>query len=106
MYARLNISFNKYSGESQVSLETMDEVEEILKSKGISEESDGPWIVDLGKHGLKLGTVIIRNKNKNITCQLRDLVAVLDRFRKYSFDKMIRLSPTITTYIFDILLRF
>jgi arginyl-tRNA synthetase len=89
LFARLNVSFDEYSGESQVSIETMDEVEEMLKSKGISEESDGSWIVDLRKHGVKQGTVIIRNRNKNRTYQLRDLAAVLDRSRKYSFDKMI-----------------
>jgi arginyl-tRNA synthetase len=89
LYARLNVSFDEYSGESQVSLETMDEVEGTLKSKGISEEIDGAWIVDLKKHGLKPGYVIIRNRNKSRTYQLRDLAAVLDRSRKYSFDKMI-----------------
>ena len=89
LYARLNVSFDEYSGESQVSLETMDEVEEMLKSKGISEEIGGSWIVDLRKHGVKPGKVIIRNRNKNRSYQLRDLAAVLDRSRKYSFDKMI-----------------
>jgi arginyl-tRNA synthetase len=89
LYARLNVSFDEYSRESQVSLETMDEVEEMLKSKGISEESDGSWIVDCQKHGLHHGIVIIRNRNNNRTYQLRSLAVVLDRSRKYSFDKMI-----------------
>jgi arginyl-tRNA synthetase len=89
LYARLNVGFDEYSGESQVSLETMDEVEEMLKAKGISEESGGSWIVDLRKHGAKSGIVIIRNRNESRTYQLRDLAAVLDRSRKYSFDKMI-----------------
>ena len=44
LYARLNVSFDEYSGESEVSPETMVEVEDMLKSKGISEESDGSWI--------------------------------------------------------------
>jgi arginyl-tRNA synthetase len=89
LYVRLNVSFDEYSGESQVSPEAMDEVEEMLKSKGISEESDGSWIVDFRKHGLNQGKVLIRTRNNNRAYQLRDLAAVLDRSRKYSFDKMI-----------------
>jgi arginyl-tRNA synthetase len=89
LYASLNVSFDEYSGESQVSLEAMDEVEEMLKSKGLSEESEGAWIGDLQKHGEKTGTVIIRDREGSTTYLLRDLAAVLDRSRKYSFDKMI-----------------
>jgi arginyl-tRNA synthetase len=89
LYARLNVSFDEYSGESQVSPETMAEVEDMLKSKGISEESDGSWIVDLRKHTGRPGRVIIRYKNGSSTYHLRELAAVLDRSRKYSFDKMI-----------------
>jgi arginyl-tRNA synthetase len=89
LYARLNVSFDEYSGESQVSPETMAEVEEMLKSKGISEESDGSWIVDLKKHKGKPGRVTIRDSNGSGTYHLRELAAVLDRSRKYSFDKMI-----------------
>jgi arginyl-tRNA synthetase len=89
LYPRLNVSFDEYSGESQVSPETMAEVEDMLKSKGISEESGGAWIVDLKKHTGKPGRVIIRDRNGSRTYHLRELAAVLDRSRKYSFDKMI-----------------
>ena len=89
LYARLNVSFEEYSGESQVSPETMTEVEDMLKSKGISEESGRSWIVDLKKHTGKPGRVIIRDRNGSRTYHLRELAAVLDRSRKYSFDKMI-----------------
>jgi arginyl-tRNA synthetase len=90
LYARLNVRFDEYSGESQVSLESMGEVEEMLKSKGISEESDGAWIVGLGKHRLRGGGIAtIRSRNQNRTYLLRDLAAVVDRSRRYSFDRMI-----------------
>ena len=90
LYARLNISFDEYSGESQVSLESMGEVEEMLKRKGISEESNGSWIVDLQKHRVKGGGIVtIRSRNQKRTYLLRDLAAVLDRSRRYSFDRMI-----------------
>ncbi|KAF2489383.1 arginyl-tRNA synthetase [Lophium mytilinum] len=88
-YNRLNVSFDEYSGESQVSPETMTEVEQILKSKDICEESGGAWIVDLKKHGGRAGVAIIRDRAGSTTYLLRDLAAVLERHKKYAFDSMI-----------------
>jgi arginyl-tRNA synthetase len=89
LYARFNVSFDEYSGESQVNPKTMAEVEEILKNKGLCEGSGGSWIIDLKKHPGKGGVGIIRDRAGSSTYLLRDLAAVLDRARKYSFDKMI-----------------
>jgi len=89
LYSRLNISFDDYSGESQVSPTTMVEVEKILKDKGLSEESGGSWIIDLKKHTGKSGVAIIRDRAGSSTYLLRDLAAVLERAKKYSFDKMV-----------------
>jgi len=89
LYARLNVSFDEYSGESQVIPEPVAEVEEILKSKGLCEKNGDSWVIDLGKHTGKAGMAIIRNRTGSSTYLLRDLAAVLDRARKYSFDKMI-----------------
>jgi len=90
LYARLNISFDDYSGESEVSQATIAEVESILKEKEVYEESDEAWIIDFKKHGSKgLGTGIARYRNGTTSYLLRDIAAVLERSRKYSFDKMI-----------------
>jgi len=89
LYARLNISFDEYDGEAHVSPETMTEVEEILKTKGITKESEGALIVDLKDHGEKSGRVIIRDRNGSRMYALRELASVLDRSRKYNFDHMI-----------------
>lgn len=90
LYARLNISFGDYSGESEVSQETVAEVESILKEKGVYEDSDEACIIDFKKHGSKgLGTGIARYRNGTTSYLLRDIAAVLERSRKYSFDKMI-----------------
>jgi arginyl-tRNA synthetase len=90
LYARLNIKFDDYSGESDVSQETVAEVEAILKEKGVYEDSDEAWIIDFKKHGPKgLGTGIARYRNGTTSYLLRDIAAVLERSRKYSFDKMI-----------------
>jgi arginyl-tRNA synthetase len=90
-YGRLNIKFDEYSGESEVSLnpEAVIEVETILESKGIYEEQDGAWVIDYDKHGTKLGTAIIRGRNGSTTYLLRDIATVFDRVKRHSFDKMI-----------------
>jgi arginyl-tRNA synthetase len=88
-YERLGIRFDEYSGESRVSPEAMTEVEQMLKEKNISEESGGAWIVHMQSHGAKAGTAIIRDRSGSSTYLLRDLAAVLERSRKYHFEKMI-----------------
>ncbi|KAK2053785.1 arginyl-tRNA synthetase [Colletotrichum caudatum] len=89
-YARLGIKFDEYAGESQVTSASIAEVESLLKDKGISEESDGSWLIDFKKHGAKgLGTGMIRNRTGTTMYFSRDVAAILDREKKYAFDKMI-----------------
>ncbi|KAF3031484.1 hypothetical protein E8E11_001178 [Didymella keratinophila] len=88
-YSQLGVQFNEYSGESKVSQEVMTEVEQLLKDKNLSEESGGAWIVHMQKLGAKAGTAIIRDRSGSSTYLLRDLAAVLERSRKYAFDKMV-----------------
>jgi arginyl-tRNA synthetase len=88
-YARLNIAFDEFSGESQVSQATMREIESILKDKDLLQESGGASMIDMKKHGGKAGTVIIRDRDGSDTYTLRDLAAVIERSRRYLFDKMI-----------------
>ncbi len=89
LYSRLNVSFDDYSGESQASPEVMAEVEEILKSKGLCEKNGDSWVINFKKHTGRAGMAIIRNRTGSSTYLLRELAAVLDRSRKYSFDEMI-----------------
>jgi len=88
-YERLGIRFDEYSGESQISPDTMAEVEQMLKDKNISKESGGAWIVRMQSIGAKSGTAIIRDRLGSSTYLLRDLAAVLERSRRHFFDKMI-----------------
>jgi arginyl-tRNA synthetase len=88
-YERLGVRFDEYSGESQIKPETMVEVEQMLKEKGISEESGGSQIIHMQNLGAKAGTAIVRDRSGSSTYLLRDLAAVLERSRKYAFDKMI-----------------
>ncbi|PGH17591.1 arginine-tRNA ligase [Polytolypa hystricis UAMH7299] len=90
MYARLNIAFDEYLGESTVRLEIVGKVEKILIEKGIYEENQGCWIIDFKKHGApKLDTAVVRNRGGTTTYLLRDVAAVLERVEKHEFDKMI-----------------
>ena len=65
-YERLGVRFDEYSGESQISPDTMVEVEQMLKEKGISEESGGSQIIHMQNLGAKSGTAIISNGRENI----------------------------------------
>lgn len=89
-YARLNIEFDVYSGESQVGAETIKSVLDNLMAKKIAEESDGAILIDFSKHGAKkLNKAIIVRKDGTPLYLTRDLAAILERNEKYHFDKMI-----------------
>ncbi|KAI1611969.1 arginyl-tRNA synthetase [Exophiala viscosa] len=90
LYARLNIKFDHYSGESEVDAKTIIDVEDMLKEKDAYRESDGAWVIDFEKHGYKgHRTAIARFSNGTTSYLLRDIAAVLERYKNYSFDKMI-----------------
>jgi arginyl-tRNA synthetase len=85
-YARLGIIFDEYSGESKVSQQTMAEIEQMLKDKGVCEQSEGAWVVKLDA---KAGKAVIRDRSGSSTYLLRYLAAILGRSRECNFDKMI-----------------
>jgi arginyl-tRNA synthetase len=89
LYNRLNVVFDEYSGESQIPVEAMNEVEETLKAKGMLEEQEGSWMINMKKHGEKGGAAIIRDRTGSHTYLLRDIAAVVERHKKYGFDKML-----------------
>lgn len=89
-YARLNIDFDVYSGESQIKDESMNSAYGTMKETGVSEESDGAVIVDFTKHGAKkLGKAIIVRKDGTPLYLTRDIGAILERDEAFHFDKMI-----------------
>lgn len=88
-YARLNIRYDDYSGESQVQDKSMEEAARIMEEKGVSENSEGAVIVDLTKYSKKLGKAIIKKKDGTSLYLTRDIGAAMERMDKYHFDKMI-----------------
>ncbi|KAJ4860167.1 tRNA synthetases class I (R) domain-containing protein [Trichoderma breve] len=93
-YARLNIAFDKYSGESQVSEEAMAKVAVEMEEKGISRVDNGATLVDFtkllpGKEGKRLGVTVIRKKDGTALYLTRDICELLGRYETYKFDHMI-----------------
>ncbi|OAV94648.1 arginyl-tRNA synthetase [Puccinia triticina 1-1 BBBD Race 1] len=86
-YARLNIKFDVYSGESQVTHESMDVALKVLKDKGIAIEDNGTLICDLDAY--KLGRTVIRKNDGTNLYITRDIGEAIQRYDKYHFDKMI-----------------
>lgn len=90
MYARLNIEFDVYSGESTVKVEDMEKAANVLAEKGISEDSKGAVIVDLSKHGApKLGKTLVKKRDGTSLYLTRDIAANFERYEEYKFDQMI-----------------
>jgi arginyl-tRNA synthetase len=93
-YARLNIHFDDYSGESQVKQERMDFAAKKMAEMGVSEESEGAVIVDFTKHvpgkaGKSLERPIIKKKDGTALYLTRDISEMMQREEKYHFDQMI-----------------
>lgn len=89
-YARLNIDFDVYSGESQVKPESLKWAYETMEKTGVSEHSEGAVIVDFAKHGAKkLGKAIIVRKDGTPLYLTRDIGAIFEREEQFKFDKMI-----------------
>jgi arginyl-tRNA synthetase len=89
LYERLNVRFDEYAGESKVSQESMAEVEEILKKKGLTAElEDGSCVIDLAQYDARAKKGITRRHGSS-TYFLRDLGAILDRYKQHNFDKMV-----------------
>lgn len=93
-YARLNIHFDSYSGESQVPESAMEAAAKKMEEKGISIESDGARVVDFaslipGKEGKRLERPIIRKKDGTALYLTRDISELMGRYEKYKYDQMI-----------------
>ena len=88
-YSRLNIKYDVYSGESQVTKETIQRVLDLLRKKGISHRSQGAEVIDFTQSNKKLGSVVVQKSDGTTLYITRDIGAAIDRYEKYRFDKMI-----------------
>ncbi|KAF9433543.1 hypothetical protein BGZ76_009301 [Entomortierella beljakovae] len=85
IYARLNIAFDVYSGESQVT-DGMKRALQMLHEKKLLTESDGALIIDLKKY--KLDVCVVQKKDGTTLYITRDIGAAIERYEKYGFDHM------------------
>ena len=90
-YARLNIHYDHYSGESQVEKFRMDSAAKRLKESGVSEDSQGAVVVDLTKDPStkKLGKALVQKRDGSSLYLTRDIGEAVKRYEIYHFDKMI-----------------
>ena len=92
-YARLNIHFDVYSGESQVEMWRMERAVEQLRTSGLSEDSKGAVIVDLtkskDKNTKKLGKALVKKTDGSSLYLTRDIGEAMKRYELYKFDKML-----------------
>ncbi|WBW71413.1 mitochondrial and cytoplasmic arginine-tRNA ligase Rrs1/Mrs1 [Schizosaccharomyces osmophilus] len=88
-YERLNIEYDEYDGESQVSLPFMDEMTDLLKQKNLVEQDNGALLIDLAKFDKKLGKAVVRKSDGATLYLTRDIGTAVKRYEKYHFDKSI-----------------
>jgi arginyl-tRNA synthetase len=93
-YARLNVFFDSYSGESGVSEEAMANTAKMLEEKKISKEDNGSVIVDFeglvpGKEGKRLGKTVIRKRDGTALYLTRDISELLNRDEHHKYDKLL-----------------
>lgn len=93
-YARLNIKYDIYSGESESSKESMHKALDMFREKGLTHEDKGAVLIDLTKFNKKLGKTIVQKSDGTTLYFTRDVGAAMDRYEKYHFDKMIYVVAT------------
>lgn len=93
-YARLNIKYDVYSGESQVTKAAMDRAVELFEEKNLTHVDKGATLIDLTRFSKKLGKVIVKKSDGTTLYLTRDVGAAMERYEKYHFDKMIYVVAT------------
>lgn len=87
IYARLNIEFDVYSGESQVSIKSQTDAVKALQESGLATQDKGAVIIDLEKY--KLGKTVLQKRDGTTIYVSRDIGGAAERYEKYKFDKMV-----------------
>lgn len=86
IYKILGIEFDSYSGEADA-VKFVSRIMKELEEKKLLVKSQGAMIVDLKQYGLDVA--IIKKTDGTSTYAARDLIAVIRRYNKYKFAKMI-----------------
>jgi arginyl-tRNA synthetase len=88
MYAKLNVQFDVYGGESVHGPQIPDQLK-LLVSLGLLTEADnGAKIIDFEEYDTNLGKTVIVKKDGTTIYITRDIAAAIDRWVKHEFEKM------------------
>ncbi|KAI3404696.1 SYR1 [Candida oxycetoniae] len=88
-YARLNIRYDVYSGESQVPQEKMKNATKMFEDKNLIHIDRGAKLIDLSKFNKKLGKALVEKSDGTSLYLTRDVGEAIKRYEQYHFDKMI-----------------
>ncbi|KAJ3374006.1 hypothetical protein HDU91_000062 [Kappamyces sp. JEL0680] len=100
IYARINVEFDIYSGESQYSLGQMRGVlDELQEKKLLTTLEGGALAVDLKEYDL--GTAVIGKTDGSMLYLSRDIAAASHRKATYDFDKMFYVVGTAQSHHFN-----
>jgi len=93
IYDILGVDFDVVAGESMCDddgvprgKEKMEAVLQLLKGKGLVEESEGALIVDFKKRGIDLPPLMLRKRDGSTLYATREVAVALERWRRYHFD--------------------
>jgi arginyl-tRNA synthetase len=88
IYAILGIEFEETLGESHFA-EKLEHVIEFFSSRGLAEESEGALIVHVAEGDEEMAPLMVRTTNGTSTYHSRDIAALMYRYERYAFDKMV-----------------
>jgi arginyl-tRNA synthetase len=86
-YKRLNITYDVYSGESQVRPESIAHASTVLEERGLLVQDKGATLINLEK--FKLAKPLIKKRDGTSLYLTRDIGAAKQRYDEYKFDKMV-----------------
>ncbi len=87
IYRILGVHFDETKGESAF-VDQLDNVIELFSGKGLAEESEGALIVQLDEDRER-APLMLRTSRGTSTYHSRDVAALLYRWERYAFDKMV-----------------
>jgi arginyl-tRNA synthetase len=84
-YARLNIKFDSYDGESMYNADAIRSILTDMSARGILRQSaDGRQVVDVTE---QLSVTVVKSDGSSLYMS-RDIAAAIDRWTRFGFDKM------------------
>lgn len=89
IYSRLNIKFDVFSGESQVSKRDIEDVGQILEKLGMIEKKDNAEFIKIEMKKNKIEECLFRRSDGTTLYLTRDIGEAIKRYKEHEFDRMI-----------------